>query len=108
MKEKGNDKPPVAPGKKDGENEDLPGYPPYPPGEDIYSRYKEEPEIDPEETSRQKEAEATGGLNRKEFEEDMSGGDLDIPGAELDDEQEDLGSEDEENNLYSLGGDNHD
>ena len=38
---------------------------------------------------------------------DFSGNDLDIPGAELDDEQESVGSEDEENNIYSLGGDNH-
>jgi hypothetical protein len=29
---------------------------------------------------------------------------LDIPGAELDDAQENLGSEDEENNHYSIGG----
>jgi hypothetical protein len=33
---------------------------------------------------------------------------LDIPGAELDDAEENIGSEDEENNYYSLGGDNHD
>ena len=33
--------------------------------------------------------------------------DLDIPGAELDDDLEIIGSEDEENNYYSLGGDNH-
>jgi hypothetical protein len=33
--------------------------------------------------------------------------DLDIPGAELDDLNEQIGSEDEENNYYSLGGDNH-
>lgn len=31
-----------------------------------------------------------------------------IPGAELDDASEDVGEEDEENNYYSLGGDNHD
>jgi hypothetical protein len=37
----------------------------------------------------------------------MTGSDLDIPGAELDDEQESIGSEDEENNYYSLGGDDH-
>lgn len=30
-------------------------------------------------------------------------GDLDVPGAELDDEGEDIGAEDEENNPYSLG-----
>jgi hypothetical protein len=36
---------------------------------------------------------------------DMAGGDLDVPGAELDDANEAIGSEDEENNNYSLGGD---
>ncbi|MGZ5248406.1 MAG: hypothetical protein ACXWCR_14970 [Flavitalea sp.] len=34
--------------------------------------------------------------------------DLDIPGSELDDANEDIGEEDEENNYYSLGGDRHD
>lgn len=38
---------------------------------------------------------------------DMTGGDLDVPGSELDDENEAIGSEDEENNSYSLGGDAH-
>ena len=33
--------------------------------------------------------------------------DLDIPGSELDDENENIGEEDEENNYYSLGGDRH-
>ena len=33
--------------------------------------------------------------------------DLDIPGTELDDENEAIGEEDEENNYYSLGGDRH-
>jgi hypothetical protein len=32
---------------------------------------------------------------------------LDVPGAELDNEDEFIGEEDEENNYYSLGGDNH-
>ncbi len=35
------------------------------------------------------------------------GSTLDIPGSEDDDIQENIGSEDEENNYYSLGGDNH-
>lgn len=38
---------------------------------------------------------------------DMAGEDLDIPGSELDDENESIGSEDEENNSYSIGGDRH-
>jgi hypothetical protein len=33
--------------------------------------------------------------------------DLDVPGSDLDDENEALGEEDEENNYYSLGGDRH-
>ncbi|MFC5625061.1 hypothetical protein [Algoriphagus winogradskyi] len=32
---------------------------------------------------------------------DFTGDGLDVPGSELDDEQERIGSEDEENNLYS-------
>jgi hypothetical protein len=34
-------------------------------------------------------------------------GDLDVPGSDLDDNEEELGEEDEENNYYSLGGDRH-
>ena len=39
--------------------------------------------------------------------DDLYGNDLDIPGTELDDDQEIIGNEDEENNYYSLGGDDH-
>jgi hypothetical protein len=38
---------------------------------------------------------------------DFAGNDLDIPGSELDDQSESVGTEDEENNGYSLGGDDH-
>lgn len=48
------------------------------------------------------------GLPLNEKSSDVSGDDLDVPGAELDDENEALGEEDEENNPYSLGGDKHD
>jgi hypothetical protein len=41
-------------------------------------------------------------------EQDLSGKDLDVPGAEDDDENEELGEEDEENNHYSLGSDKDD
>jgi hypothetical protein len=65
----------------------------YPAGEDVYQTDEilplEEKEV-PNEDS------------------EMYGSDLDVPGAELDDEEEKIGSEDEENNYYSLGGDNHD
>lgn len=36
-----------------------------------------------------------------------SADDLDIPGSELDNPNEEIGEEDEENNYYSLGGDRH-
>ena len=39
---------------------------------------------------------------------DASGNDLDVPGAEADDDNEELGEEDEENNSYSLGADKKD
>jgi hypothetical protein len=45
-------------------------------------------------------------LKHREYPVDFSAVDLDIPGAELDDKSEDIGSEDEENNHYSIGGDN--
>ena len=47
-------------------------------------------------------------LNEGSFENNISASDLDIPGEELDDANENIGEEDEENNEYSLGGDNDD
>ena len=46
-------------------------------------------------------------LNEDSFDKNISGSDLDVPGADLDDEEERIGEEDEENNEYSLGGDDH-
>ena len=87
---------------------DFPGYPLYPAAEDIFSRYKEETSINPEDTSKTKVSNEKARMNNeKDFSEDVSGSDLDVPGSELDDEQESIGSEDEENNHYSLGGDTH-
>jgi hypothetical protein len=71
----------------------LPGYPTYPASEDLYAQGKEEKEIDPEVISKNKDDESVDNL--------------DVPGSELDDNQEEIGSEDEENNYYSLGGDDH-
>ena len=82
----------------------------YPSGEDIYVKSIEEKEINPEDVSKKKEANGnykTGKWNEKDFKDDKSGKDLDVPGSELDDEQENTGNEDEENNYYSLGGDDH-
>ncbi|MBP4141893.1 hypothetical protein J3S90_08765 [Flavobacterium sp. P4023] len=82
----------------------------YPPSEDIYKQLKKESDIDPENISKNKvpvEIGNTGDFNEKDFNQDNSGADLDVPGAELDDQAEQIGSEDEENNYYSLGGDDH-
>jgi hypothetical protein len=43
-------------------------------------------------------------LNEGGFGDERSGKDLDVPGSESDDANESIGEEDEENNLYSLGG----
>lgn len=96
---------------KPKEDVNLPGYPIYPAGEDVYSQLDEEKDVDPEDISKKKtsvEKSSSGKLNEKNFSQDMSGEDLDIPGSEEDEMEDNMGSEDEENNFYSLGGDDHD
>lgn len=96
--------------EKPKEDVNLPGYPIYPAGEDVYNNYKEEKDLDPEDISKKKEPiekDYPGKPNEKNFSQDMSGNDLDIPGSEMDEMEENMGSEDEENNFYSLGGDDH-
>jgi hypothetical protein len=66
--------------------------------DDIYSREKEVP-LEDEDNSKE-----TGSDDNDRG----PGGDLDVPGAESDDSNEVIGAEDEENNYYSLGGDRHD
>jgi hypothetical protein len=46
-------------------------------------------------------------LNEKTSSNAVSGSDLDVPGSDEDDANEDIGEEDEENNPYSLGGDDN-
>lgn len=92
------------------ERDNLQGYPTYPPDEDIYGKYQKESSRNPEDPSnikKQSVTDITGKFNEMDFDDDVSGADLDIPGSELDDELEFIGSEDEENNYYSLGGDDH-
>ncbi len=86
------------------------GYPTYPKKDDIFSRAKEEKDIDPDDLSKIKSSEKKWEIDPDEeieIDGELLGGDLDVPGAELDDDQEDIGNEDEENNYYSIGGDNH-
>ena len=94
--------------KTDSEKENsLPGYPIYPDSEDIYKKFLEEEEINPEDTSTTKVPNSTNIIRKNDLDDEQSEKDLDIPGSELDDQQEDIGSEDEENNYYSIGGDDH-
>lgn len=79
---------------KNKEKEEFPGYPHYPKDEDIFDQEE------------RVEDERVGQYDVEGKEKSLDDG-LDIPGAELDDQQEEIGSEDEENNYYSLGGDNH-
>lgn len=77
----------------------------YPANEDIYNQDEELEDVDPEGIS----GERTINIdNNNEWKQnsDKLGNDLDVPGSELDDEQEDIGSEDEENNYYSEGDNN--
>lgn len=96
--------------KSSNEQLEKDGYPKYPESEDIYNKFNKEFDIDPENIAKNKEIiniEKNPTWNQKNFSQDHSGGDLDIPGSELDEDQEDIGTEDEENNGYSIGGDNH-
>jgi hypothetical protein len=47
-------------------------------------------------------------LNEDSFMTNISGSDLDVPGASLDNDEESIGEEDEENNEYSFGGEGND
>jgi hypothetical protein len=78
------------------------GYTNYDAKDDIYSKAKNEVNLDPEDTAMEKSENSENELNDNDL-----GNGLDVQGAELDDEQEKIGSEDEENNYYSLGLDNH-
>lgn len=91
--------------KKPKDDEDLPGYPSQPSSEDIFNTYEREEAADPEEPFVVSESTLRGV---DEYTDDLVlGSDLDVPGSELDDDMESIGSEDEENNYYSLGGDDN-
>lgn len=102
MKQKLNNKKEI-PGESDE------GYPVYPPDEDIYGKFQKARNINPEDPSKTKTRPERKKVmkNKNDFSDDLTGEDLDVPGAELDDDLEMNGDEDEENNYYSLGGDRH-
>jgi len=86
------------------------GYPLYPKSEDIYNNDQDDSDIDPEDISKTNDttgAEEVLSIDETDDISAESNSDLDVPGSELDDDQEAVGSEDEENNYYSIGGDDH-
>ena len=92
------------------EKDTLQGYQLYPESEDIYNKFKEEKDMDPEDISMVKKPDTSNNTPisiGKDSNDDVFGSNLDVPGSELDDEQENIGNEDEENNYYSIGGDDH-
>ena len=92
------------------DRDDLNGYPEYPATDDIYQQFKEEKDIDPDNINAIKANNKTGefkSMNEKDYHDDVSGSDLDIPDSEMDDIMKNAGIEDEENDYYSLGGDDH-
>jgi hypothetical protein len=89
------------------EDKSFPAYPSYPDTDDIYTKDKET-DLNPEDISKiKKPFKKTAKKSGKKLIEDSSGDDLDVPGNEPDEKEENEGSEDEENNFYSLGGDDH-
>ncbi len=91
----------------EGGNNAFPGYPLYPASDDIYNK-ETEVDLNTEDPGEIKShGDKQGKRNEKDFYEDVTGEDLDVPGSEADEAEENSGSEDEENNYYSLGGDNH-
>ncbi len=92
MNKNQNKQSPASREKKD----ELPGYPVYPSDEDIFQK-DQKVAFDESEISSQRKNKSNQGLDEG----------LDVPGAELDDDNELIGEEDEENNYYSLGGDDH-
>jgi hypothetical protein len=80
----------------------FPGYPTYPAKEDIMNQGEKE-DLDVENLTRS----VRGHQPAKDRPVPDEAEDLDVPGAELDNNEEEIGREDEENNFYSLGGDRH-
>jgi hypothetical protein len=67
-----------------------PGYPSYPTSDDIYNKFLEEKEVNPEEITKikdPKDMEKIKALRAKYILDEMCGNYLDIPEGELDDEQ---------------------
>jgi aspartyl-tRNA synthetase len=74
----------------------------YPASEDIYANDKPIINSDIEKIATNDQLNTAKNLKSKTItNNEKLGSDLDVPGSELDDVQENIGSEDEENNYYS-------
>lgn len=80
--------------------------------DDLTKADEEMPGEDNDSLSKEAELDTTDNegdaLNEGSLGTNVSGDDLDVPGADADDLMEDIGEEDEENNDYSLGSDSND
>ena len=82
--------------ESEGDNEDN----------DLDIQMGTEADVDSDDLAALNSTDAEIGTPQNVSNEDLNT-DMDIPGTELDDADEELGEEDEENNYYSLGGDRH-
>lgn len=87
-------------------NDKNPAYPKTPITEDIYNQDGAKADIDIDAIAEYQVIEDKDKREEDRLASEL-GQDLDVPGSELDDAQESIGSEDEENNYYSIGGDRH-
>lgn len=83
------------------------GYPLYPETEDIYSKFKKEKRIETEHESKLKVKEFVGSGNDKDYIDDITWSELDIPEIESVDVGDVPDIDDEENDYFSLGVDDH-
>ena len=94
--------PPSMDEREQKRDKTFPGYPTYPAEEDIMNQGEKE-DLDVENLTRSDRGHKKPQDRQVQDEEEG----LDVPGAELDNNEEEIGREDEENNFYSLGGDRH-
>ncbi len=90
--------------------DEFPGYPVYAACDDIYMRGSKQKNVNPEDIHSYKHLYGTNMgkfTNKEKLNNDERVSNLDVPGADLDEEDQNVGNEDEENNYYSLGGDDH-
>jgi hypothetical protein len=89
-------------------HKDLDGDSQYDSQTDISPKFEEEQDLTQAQIERfNDENETSAGFSFRGVRKDDIDNDLDVPGAEMDNNDEEIGHEDEENNYYSIGGDDH-